>query len=89
MRDADITNGHLIWSRATQNDNKKFNYGFTFATFFADKVKVEFFELDADKNILVNSATFNVMKSEVVGAGSESDKDQFLDAKKKVQKPKA
>lgn len=62
LRPSDVTNGYLIWSRATKNQANKFNYGFTFANFNHKRVAIDFYELDADENKLTKSASFSVEK---------------------------
>lgn len=81
LRPSDITNGFLVWSRATQNKAGKFNYGFTFANFSAARVAIDFYELDADENKLVKAASFTVEKGENAPTKKEID-----DLKATIQK---
>ena len=60
-----LTNGYVVWARAVQKPSKKENYGFSFATFGKDDLKVEFYEIDGDSNALVKAATFTVKQGKL------------------------
>lgn len=60
LREGKKTDGVLLWSRATQNANKKFNYGFSYYRFSKFQVEVEFYEVAEEGKVLNKGATFVV-----------------------------
>jgi len=65
LREGKKTDGVLLWSRATQNDAKEFNFGFSNYRFSKYQVEVEFYEVADEGRTLNKGATFVVKEGKL------------------------
>lgn len=59
LKEGRDSNGFLIWSRSMK-ENDKFNYGFSTANFYKNKLEIKFFEVVNDEPSLIKTADFTV-----------------------------
>ena len=65
LREGKKSDGILLWSRATQNAPKKYNYGFSYYRFSKYQVEAEFYEVADEGRVLNKAATFVVKEGKL------------------------
>jgi len=64
LKSGKLSNGMVVWGRAvvSDNDSNKEHFGFSTANFTKDKLSVEFYEVDPQKNVISKVSEFNLVQ---------------------------
>jgi len=73
LKEGKKSDGILLWSRATQNAPKKYNYGFSYYRFSKFQVEVEFYEAADEGRVLLKGATFLIKEGKLPDAKMMED----------------